>query len=66
MIHDTGTNRNTVYMLMESMQTVHCAVSTVIEKVLRNIFQHVELYMAKQRTLYRFNWIGDFSHTNFE
>jgi len=42
MIHDTGTNRNTVYMLMESMQTVHCAVSTVIEKVLRNIFQHVD------------------------
>jgi len=59
-IYDT--NRNIVHILMESMQTVHCAVSTVIVNALRNIFQHIELYMAKQRTLYCFNWIGDFSH----
>ena len=56
-------NRNIVHILMESMQTVHCAVSTVIVNVLKNIFQHIELYMAKQWTLYGFNWISDSSHS---
>jgi len=58
-------NRNTVHMLMESMQTVQCAVLTLIGNALRNIFQDIELYMTKKRASYRFNGCCDFSRTNF-